>query len=108
MYFAMGFCLWGFSNLHPLSIVFNILLGSLIGGLLFPLGFIAVILPFTTLLFDQTLDALRWVLQTSAEVLKDESAATPLQMILQWSVLVLILVLAHPLTVHKKRRAYDD
>jgi ComEC/Rec2-related protein len=37
--------LWGFGNLHPLSCLYNLILGPLVGGLLIPLSLFACLLP---------------------------------------------------------------
>lgn len=44
--------LWGFGNLHPLGLVYNLLLGPVVSFILLPLAIVAVILPASSPLFD--------------------------------------------------------
>jgi competence protein ComEC len=48
-------CLWGFGSLHPLGLLFNLLLGPAIAFLLLPLGILAIAIPATDFLFAHTL-----------------------------------------------------
>jgi ComEC/Rec2-related protein len=107
LYLVMGFCLWGFSNLHPLSILMNLTLGPLIGAVLFPLGLLIVVLPFLSPLFDGILNLLFWILQKSSELTRTESLASPLALALQWAVFLALLLVAHHFTVRHWRKTYE-
>jgi|GEM_PF-1292254 ComEC/Rec2-related protein len=50
-------CLWGFGSLHPLGLLFNLLLGPAVGFLLIPLGALAIVAPSTGFLFSGVLTA---------------------------------------------------
>lgn len=53
IYISLFPALYGFGNLHPLSVVFNLLLGSIFGGLLIPAALLATMGSSTQALFDQ-------------------------------------------------------
>lgn len=52
--------LYGFGNLHPLSIFFNLILGSLLGVALIPSALIAVFIPSAHFVFKALLDLIHW------------------------------------------------
>lgn len=52
--------LYGFGNLHPLSIIFNLLLGGLLGLALIPTAFIAVLIPPFSFVFQSLLKLIHW------------------------------------------------
>ncbi|MGZ3744750.1 MAG: ComEC/Rec2 family competence protein [Pseudobdellovibrionaceae bacterium] len=104
LYFIMGFCLWGFSNLHPLSILFNLIFGPLIGALLFPLSLIVVFLPSLAFLFDGTMNALTWALQKCSIVLGYPGEAFPLSLYVQWPLFLCLVGFSHLYLITKKRQ----
>ena len=104
LYLVMGFCLWGFSNLHPLSILINILLGPLIGMLLFPLGFLVVFIPPLAFLFDFAMNSLIWILQKNAEVLGETASVSPLEFYWQWVLFFTLLIASYHYLIHRKRQ----
>ncbi len=108
LYFTMGFCLWGFSNLHPLSILLNLTLGPLIGGLLFPLSLLVVIIPGLVFLFDYAMNGLTWLLLRSSEVLGNPGEASPLNIYLQWLLFLALLICSYFYLVFKKRQKAQD
>lgn len=63
--------LWGLSSLHPLSLLYNLLLGPVVSYLLLPLGFLSVIVPRSVIAFD-------FVMTTFARILKWASEPVPL------------------------------
>lgn len=104
VYFFMGFCLWGYSNLHPLSILLNIILGPLIGTLLFPLGFFVVLVPSCAFLFDMAVEALFWILKKNMELLGSVPHSSPISLFGQWSVFFALLTFSHYILIYFKRR----
>ncbi|MBC7370224.1 MAG: ComEC/Rec2 family competence protein [Bdellovibrionaceae bacterium] len=107
MFFAMSFCLWGLSTLHPLSILMNVILGPLIGTVLFPVGVLAIILPFTAPLFDRCMNCLLWLLQKSDVLLRASPDATPLNIFSQWVLILALLLIAHRWAVRTRRARYE-
>lgn len=57
--------LWGFGSLHPLSLLYNLLLAPVVSFVLLPLGLLTLIIPHSSFLFDNTLTyfttGLQWV-----------------------------------------------
>jgi competence protein ComEC len=104
LYFVMGFCLWGFSNLHPLSILLNLTLGPLIGGLLFPLSLLVVLIPDLAFLFDHAVNSLIWILQKNSEVLGSPGEVSPLSLYSQWLLFFGLLIGSYFYLVAQKRR----
>jgi predicted membrane metal-binding protein len=107
LYLVMGFCLWGFSALHPLTILLNVTLGPLIGGLLFPLGLFVVVCPWLGGVFDVLLNSLFWILQKTQELLQAESLATPLGILWQWLFFWGLLLISYHVAVAHRRSAYE-
>jgi len=103
IYLVMGFCLWGFSNLHPLGILLNLVLGPVIGGVIFPLALLVVVLPPLAPVFDGAMNALIWILQKSSEVLGDSGDSPPLSLFWQWVLFLSLTVSAYIYLVHRKR-----
>jgi ComEC/Rec2-related protein len=103
LYLVMGFCLWGFSSLHPLSILLNIILGPLIGGVLFPLGFIVVLIPPLAFLFDFVMNALIWILKKNSELVGAGSEASPLGFYWQWILFFTLLISSYYYLIERKR-----
>lgn len=104
LYLAMGFCLWGFSNLHPLSILLNIILGPLIGTVLFPLGFVVVLIPPLAFLFDIAMNSLIWILEKNSEVLRVGSKTSPLEFYWQWILFLTLVIFSYHYLVFRKRQ----
>jgi hypothetical protein len=104
IYFFMAFCLWGFSNLHPLGILLNLLLGPLIGVVIFPLALLVVIFPFLGFLFDASMNGLLLILQQTNEVLAWHSESSPLAVIWQWGLFLVLLVSSYVFLVNQKRK----
>lgn len=59
--------LWGFGSLHPLSLVFNIFLGPVIGFLLLPLGVLVTVIPSLGFIFDHTIQIFQSVMQAFSD-----------------------------------------
>jgi len=104
LYLVMGFCLWGFSSLHPLSILLNVTLGPLIGGVLFPLGFIVVLIPPLAFLFDFVMNALIWILKKNSELVGAASEASPLGFYWQWVLFFTLLISSYYYLIERKRQ----
>lgn len=103
LYFVMAFSLWGFSDLHPLGILLNILLGPLIGGVLFPLSLLVVFIPSLAFLFDAAMNALIWILQKNIGFYGLKNEASPLSLTFQWLLFIFFVSLAFSYLVWKKR-----
>lgn len=104
VYLVMGFCLWGFSNLHPLGILLNLTLGPLIGGVIFPLALLVVFIPPLAFLFDAAMAALAWILQNTSEVLGPAGVAQTPSVVWQWILFLTLTLAAHFTFVTNKRR----
>lgn len=52
--------LYGFGNLHPLSVFFNLTIGILLGVFLIPTALIAALIPSAYFIFESLLDAIHW------------------------------------------------
>lgn len=104
VYLVMGFCLWGFSNLHPLSIILNLILGPLIGGVIFPLALLVVFIPPLVFLFDGSMNVLIWILQKTSEVLGPTGVATTPSVVWQWILFFTLSLGAYLTLITKKRR----
>jgi len=107
LYFVMGFCLWGISNLHPLSILMNVALGPVIGAILFPLSLLIVAVPFLSPLFDGLLNSLFWILKRSSEILNTPAAATPLSVAWQWAIFFALIILSYYFLLNLHRKKYE-
>lgn len=105
IYFFMAFCLWGFSNLHPLSIAVNMILGPFIGLVIFPLALVVVAVPRLTPLFDALMEVLVWVLQKCSELLWGTSEVTPIPVAWQWALFLALLFAAYMFLVQRARRS---
>lgn len=57
--------LWGFGSLHPLSLLYNLLLGPVVSFVLLPLALLTLIIPHSAVLFDSAVfsftNGLQWV-----------------------------------------------
>jgi predicted membrane metal-binding protein len=104
IYLTMSICLWGFSNLHPLSILLNLVLGPLIGGVIFPLALLVVLVPSTAFLFDDAMSCLIWTLQKSSEVLGEPGNVPAISLPWQWFLFLTFTLCAYFYLVAKKRR----
>lgn len=104
LYFVMAFCLWGFSDLHPLGILMNITLGPLIGGVLFPLALLVVILPSLGFLFDGAMNGLIWILKKNSAFHKLNPESPPLPLAWQWILFLSLVTTAYFYLIYKKRQ----
>jgi competence protein ComEC len=104
VYVVMGVCLWGFSNLHPLGILLNILLAPLIGLVLFPTGLLTVVLPFCGFIFDELMNGLIYVLSRTQEVLTLPSLASPVGLTWQWGLFLGLLVGSYRILIQRRRQ----
>lgn len=104
LYVVMGFCLWGFSSLHPLGILFNLTLGPLIGGLLFPLALAVVFIPPLGFLFDGMMTGLHWILKKSSPLLGALGNTRPLTVENLWIFYLLASVAAYFFLIWTQRR----
>lgn len=83
--------LWGLSALHPLALLYNLLLGPLVSYLLLPLGFLSIAVPPSIVFFDSVMSAfariLSWVSEpVSAGNAKQISLSTLWFWIFAWQV----------------------
>jgi hypothetical protein len=108
LYFIMGFCLWGFSNLHPLSILLNLIFAPLIGAVIFPLSLLVVLIPPLAIVFDLMMNTFTWLLQKSSAVLGNPGEVAPLSPLPQWILFFGLLISSYFYLVAKKRRKAQD
>lgn len=81
--------LWGIGNLHPLSLLYNILLAPIISYLLLPLSFLTFIHPWALILFDLVLDFFSRLLQQFSEpILTEPGASHPIPLLWFWILLL--------------------
>jgi competence protein ComEC len=59
--------LWGFGNLHPLSILLNIFLAPLVSFYLLPLSFLNCFIPSLSLFFDRSFEFFLWLCRQFSE-----------------------------------------
>lgn len=87
----MLFPLWGIGSLHPLSLLYNILLAPLISFLLLPLSFLAVAHPWALAAFERVLDIFSHTLSLFSDPILSERGIThPVPLLWMW-ILVLHL-----------------
>lgn len=103
LFLAMGFCVWGFGNLHPLSILLNLLVAPLIGGILFPLALGTLIFPPLGGVFDGAMTLLIWILKKTSLVLGSPANSGALPLIWQWGLLLVLLVGSHHVLTERRR-----
>lgn len=108
VYLVMAICLWGFSTLHPLSILLNISLAPLIGGVIFPLSLLVVLIPPLGFVFDGAMNALTWMLQKTSEVLGEPGSGTLVPIVWQWGVFLVLTLVSHFLLIYRKREKARD
>jgi len=108
VYLVMAVCLWGFSTLHPLSILLNVLLAPLIGGVLFPLAFLVVLIPPLAFLFDGAMTALIWILQSCSELLAGEGSGVTVPVMWLWVFFIVLVFLTYRYLVFRNRRRARD
>lgn len=104
LFFGMGFCVLGFGNLHPLSILLNMILGPLIGAVVFPLALLTVFLPFLGRVFDGAIHTLTWVLQKCAPILGEGHNQQALPLLWQWLFFAGLVIASHHFLVGQKRK----
>ncbi|WP_413557615.1 ComEC/Rec2 family competence protein [Bdellovibrio sp. HCB209] len=66
--------LWGLSALHPLALLYNLLLAPLVSYLLLPLGLLAMIVPYFVVAFDFVMSAFAVLLNWVAEPISTGTA----------------------------------
>lgn len=108
VYLVMAFCLWGFSTLHPLSILLNISLAPLIGGVIFPLAFLIVLIPPLAFLFDGAMNALIWILQKCSELLGESGTSPAIPILWQWVFFLMLAGLSYSYLIYRKRAQARD
>lgn len=86
--------LWGWGNLHPVTMVYNVVLGFLAGGVLLPLLVLACILPCLLPITEKTIQVFFWICEKG---LHFQSPNTLLNTSLSNEVLVVYLLLIHVL-----------
>lgn len=59
IYVFMSAPLWGLGSLHPLSLIYNLLLAPVVSYLLLPLAFLVTLFPTTVEIFDGTMTVFR-------------------------------------------------
>ena len=102
VYLILFIPLLSFQTPHPITILTNFLLAPLLSFVLFPLGFLAMILSFTAPLFEWA-----WVLTLSIlkliEVSKVYSEKEKLNLLWIWLYIFIIHFIFHFYRVHRKR-----
>lgn len=73
----MLFPLWGIGSLHPLSLLYNILLAPVISFILLPLSFLAVVHPWALALFERVLEFFGRTLSLFSEPILTERGVSP-------------------------------
>ncbi len=66
--------LWGLSSLHPLALLYNLLLGPVVSYILLPLGFISVLVPSVVGAFDFVMSAFARILSWASEPIPNATA----------------------------------
>lgn len=103
IYIFMMPTLWGFGNLHPLSLVFNIILAPLVTFLLLPLAVISSVWPVAVKSFDSICQLFLWLsAQGSEPVVIEKSSAIAVPYL--WLFLLGLHLGIHFLRIHIKRR----
>lgn len=75
IYICMAPLLYGFGSLHPLSVIFNLLLGNFVAWMILPLALLAGVIPFMRPLFDACLDGFFFLVSHMISPVQQESAA---------------------------------
>lgn len=101
----MSLPLWGWGNLHPLSLVFNLMLIPFISFVLLPLAVLSFFFHPLLFLFEHSENLFSWILAHGTEpVVSTKSAALPISGIWLW---ILFLHLAIHFVRLKKRQGKD-
>lgn len=77
IFLFMSAPLWGLGNLHPLSLLYNLLLAPLVAGVLLPLAFLATLIHPLLPAFDFVFELFSKVLNTAAEPILIGKGSTP-------------------------------
>jgi hypothetical protein len=94
--------LWGIANVHPITILFNLFMGPVIGFVLFPLALCLLFAPWLTPLFDKLIFILRksapwidssWVVTVGKN--SDLAQDRPLSQFILWGLLLLLHLCLH-------------
>jgi ComEC/Rec2-related protein len=97
--------LWGWGNLHPLSVVFNLMLIPFISFVLLPLAVLSFLFHPLLFLFEHSENLFSWILAHDTEpVISTKSAALPVSWIWLW---ILFLHLVIHFVRLKKRQGRD-
>ncbi len=104
IYVVMAFCLWGFSNLHPLSILMNMIFAPLIGAVIFPLALLVIVLPPLSFVFDAAMNGLIWILRNTSEVLGESVLGELIPVAWQWALFFVLTTSSYIFLIQRKRR----
>ncbi len=91
------------SPLNPISIFFNLILGPVIGAILFPLSLIAFLIPKFFLVSDLMWQALNFVLLFTSSYVPKFYGPSIIEMIFLWTYLWLVQMLFHFYRIHRER-----
>ena len=101
----MSLPLWGWGNLHPLSLVFNLMLIPFISFVLLPLAVLSFVFHPLLFLFEHSESLFSWILAQGTEpVTMTKSSALPVSTIWMW---ILFLHLVIHLIRLKKKQGQD-
>lgn len=103
VYLLMLPLLWGFGNLHPLSILYNIFLGVFVSLWLWPLSFLCVILPFLSPILFGSSQFFLMAMKFLSDPIAVENAR-PLDLRWLWSFIFLLHCAMHFARLHVRRR----
>ena len=85
IFLFMSAPLWGIGNLHPLSIVFNLILAPLVSYLLLPLAFVVSVIHPLLPVFDFAMNAFQAILKDFAEpVTRGQALAPSISLLWTW------------------------
>lgn len=99
IFLFMSAPLWGLGSLHPLSLVYNLILAPAVSYLLLPLGFAATLFPPLVGVFDSVMALFRVTLDVLGEPIV-VSKAQPPSVELLWLWILFWHVFMHLLRVH--------
>ncbi|WP_374027350.1 ComEC/Rec2 family competence protein [Bdellovibrio bacteriovorus] len=91
--------LWGLGSLHPLSLIYNLLLAPVVSYMLLPLAFLVTLMPSGVFVFDTVMDFFRQTLEFLSEPIVMHKTRPPSVAALWWWI-VFWQVVMHFLRVH--------
>ncbi|WP_413574995.1 ComEC/Rec2 family competence protein [Bdellovibrio sp. HCB290] len=94
--------LWGISSLHPLSLLYNLLLGPIVSYILLPLGFLTLPIPPLVVIFDFAVDKFHWILSWVSEPVTT-SRASPIPIANLWMWIFTLQILFHFWRLHLRQ-----